>query len=259
VDKAAGRQALLRVSEVLSGERWVLLTNRILATAVPLVKVVVNLHRAEERHPPVHLDISVVTGQNHHGLRSLHMIHALQEQTPQLGPITLVLKQYLCSKELSDAYTGGLGSHALTLLVAAFLQSRGSEVGLVGSTLLDMLEYFANEFDAKIHMAQPSLATTNNAKASPPLCSLREMSPEEASQGAPLTVLDPVLGSNVARSTFRFSAVQRAFGDAHCELRRHYMPDGSNESPAPQGSSDAEAPGTQPSSGGGLIPLITWK
>jgi DNA polymerase sigma len=46
---------------------------------------------------------------------------------PAIAPLTLVLKQYLKERSLHHAYTGGMSSHCLIMLVASFLQRREQE------------------------------------------------------------------------------------------------------------------------------------
>lgn len=41
-----------------------------------------------------------------------------------LPPLTLVLKQFLVEKGLNDAYTGGLSSYGIVLMITSFLQAR---------------------------------------------------------------------------------------------------------------------------------------
>jgi DNA polymerase sigma len=51
-------------------------------------------------------------------------VRGLSQQFPQLTPLALVLKQFLKARSLHAAYTGGLSSYCLVLLVVAFLQQR---------------------------------------------------------------------------------------------------------------------------------------
>ena len=49
------------------------------------------------------------------------LVLRLLRDFPVLKPLTLVLKQLLVEKGLNDAYTGGLSSYGLVLLIASLL------------------------------------------------------------------------------------------------------------------------------------------
>ena len=62
-------------------------------------------------------------------------------------PLTLVLKQFLLDRGLLTAYTGGLSSYCLFLMVARYLQEQSSSWGDCGSLLLGFLDFYGNSFD----------------------------------------------------------------------------------------------------------------
>ena len=55
------------------------------------------------------------------GLVTAALVLRLLRDFPVLKPLTLVLKQLLVEKGLNDAYTGGLSSYGLVLLIASLL------------------------------------------------------------------------------------------------------------------------------------------
>jgi DNA polymerase sigma len=59
-------------------------------------------------------------------LGTVELVRGLSIQFPQLTPLALVLKQFLKDRNMHAAYTGGLSSYCLVLLVVAFLQQRRS-------------------------------------------------------------------------------------------------------------------------------------
>ncbi|RHY13896.1 hypothetical protein DYB25_008143 [Aphanomyces astaci] len=69
----------------------------------------------------VRLDISF-EGPGHNGLATNDLVHSFLHQLPALLPLMLVLKTFVIDRGLGVAYTGGLSSYALLLLVTRFLQ-----------------------------------------------------------------------------------------------------------------------------------------
>ena len=64
-----------------------------------------------------------------------------------IEPLILVLKQMLKVWGFNDAYTGGLSSYALFLMIVSFLQEKRkplfkNEVNM-GETLMEFLRYYA--------------------------------------------------------------------------------------------------------------------
>lgn len=58
----------------------------------------------------------------HTGLRCAELIEEFKAAEPLLKPLVVILKQIIYAYNLSDPYTGGLGSYSLTLMVIALLQ-----------------------------------------------------------------------------------------------------------------------------------------
>ena len=100
-------------------------------TVVPVIKVATKDTRART----LQLDITF-DGPGHHGLEAVHMVKNTMEELPMLRPLVILLKQFLLDRGLLTAYTGGLSSHCLFLMVARYLQS--SSWGDCGSLLMGM-------------------------------------------------------------------------------------------------------------------------
>jgi len=69
------------------------------------------------------------------------------QEFPTLRPLTLVLKQFLLDRGLLTAYTGGLSSYCLFLMITRYLQEQSSSWGDTGSLLMGFLDFFGNLFD----------------------------------------------------------------------------------------------------------------
>ncbi|KAL4138366.1 hypothetical protein PRIC2_001872 [Phytophthora ramorum] len=122
--------------------------------------------------PPynVRLDISF-EGPGHNGLATNDVVLALLHEFPPLAPMMLVLKSFAIERGLAVAYSGGLSSYALLLLVARYLQEHSDtmpngfanaslavqhslstvQAGVAdfGLMLMGFLEFYGNRFDPR--------------------------------------------------------------------------------------------------------------
>lgn len=105
------------------------ITKVLLHTRVPLIKafakVTVPCDSTEGgiREVIVELDISI-DGPEHSGLATTSLSQAMLKALPGLGPVTMLLKEYLKEKGLCDAYSGGLASYGIFLLVSLLFLRR---------------------------------------------------------------------------------------------------------------------------------------
>lgn len=145
-------------------------------TAVPVIKV----STKDSRSRVVQLDLSF-DAKEHHGLEALNMIqHILEvrrvkdnllsrgiqmffviifnfitntyiftQQLPMIRPLVLVLKQFLLDRGLLTAYTGGLSSYCLFLMVARYCQEQAPTWNDMGSLLMGLLDFYGNFFDPR--------------------------------------------------------------------------------------------------------------
>ena len=105
------------------------ITNIIIHARVPIIKAVSvdpHLHSPHtgagfspgqsDVYQPIHIDISI-DSPLHSGLATTEMVCTLMQGLPPLGPVVSVLKDYLKLKGLADAFTGGLNSYGLFILM----------------------------------------------------------------------------------------------------------------------------------------------
>jgi len=145
-----GRNAINETSQKLlarklKGESWIdpRSMKLIERTVVPVIKVATKDTRART----VQLDISFDSAE-HHGLEAVMMVKQIMEELPVLRPLVLVLKQFLLDRALLTAYTGGLSSYCLFLMVARYLQEQSSWLDC-GSLLMGFLDFYGNCFDPR--------------------------------------------------------------------------------------------------------------
>jgi DNA polymerase sigma len=99
-------------------------------TVIPVIKVATK----DSHSKSLQLDISFDSA-GHHGLESVQMMSKIVQEIPIIRPMVLVLKKFLTDKGLLTAYTGGLSSYGLFLLVARYLQEQKTSWIDVGSSL----------------------------------------------------------------------------------------------------------------------------
>lgn len=146
-----GRNAINETSQKvlarkLKGESWIdpRSMKLIERTVVPVIKVATKDTRART----VQLDISFDSPE-HHGLEAVAMVKQIVEELPMIRPLVLVLKQFLLDRALLTAYTGGLSSYCLFLMVARYLQEQASSWVDCGSLLMGFLDFYGNSFDPR--------------------------------------------------------------------------------------------------------------
>jgi DNA polymerase sigma len=146
-----GRNAINETSQKLlarelKGESWVdpRSIKLIERTIVPVIKVSTKDTRARV----IQLDISFDSPE-HHGLKANQMVAAILDELPLIRPLMLVLKSFLLDRGLLTAYTGGLSSYCLFLMLARYLQEQPAASGDSGSLLMGFLDFYGNCFDAR--------------------------------------------------------------------------------------------------------------
>jgi len=146
-----GRNAINETSQKLlarelKGESWIdpRSIKVIERTAVPVIKVSTKDTRARM----IHLDISF-DGPKHNGLDANRMVAQILEEMPLIRPLMLVLKQFLLHRGLLTAYTGGLSSYCLFLMLARYLQEQPLSNSDCGSLLMGFLDFYGNFFDPR--------------------------------------------------------------------------------------------------------------
>lgn len=79
------------------------------------------------------------------GPEAASTIRALMDNFSAMRPLTLVLKLFLQQRELNEVYSGGLGSYALSVMIASFLQahpSRFTKPGLEKNLGVLLVDFF---------------------------------------------------------------------------------------------------------------------
>jgi Nucleotidyltransferase domain len=125
----------------LQGESWIdpRSMKLIERTVVPVIKVSTKDTRARM----LQLDITF-DAPGHHGREAVVMVNKIMEEIPMIRPIIIVLKQFLLDRGLLTAYTGGLSSYCLFLMVARYLQEQPSSWGDCGALLMGFLDFYGN-------------------------------------------------------------------------------------------------------------------
>eukprot|EP00536_Pseudo-nitzschia_multiseries_P007612 jgi/Psemu1/196021/e_gw1.181.4.1 len=146
-----GRNAFNETSQKLlarelKGESWIdpRSIKVIEHTAMPVIKVSTKDTRARM----IKLDISF-DGPEHHGLEANRFVAQTLEELPLIRPLMLVLKQFLLHRGLLTAYTGGLTSYCLFLMLARYLQEQPLSNNDCGSLLMGFLDFYGNHFDPR--------------------------------------------------------------------------------------------------------------
>lgn len=77
------------------------------------------------------------------------MIRHTLEEVPVIRPLVLVLKQFLLDRGLLTAYTGGISSYCLFLMVTRYCQEQSPSWCDCGSLLMGLLDFYGNFFDPR--------------------------------------------------------------------------------------------------------------
>ena len=218
-------------------------------TAVPIITLAVRTGPYDV--DSVRLDLSF-DGPHHQGLATCELVRSLLSSWPILAPLILCLKAFLAGRSLHHAFTGGLSSYGLTLLLAAFVKHadamRPSECfpalsspeasrhpHLLGTLLADVLHFYGGVFDPRkrcVALAPPTdEGVPQGGGAFPAECLF------PARVGGLIDVLhivDPLQGPqgvNAGRNCFRYVQIQRALADASAQLDSQLGSDGAQGMP----------------------------
>lgn len=142
-----------KLARKLKGESWIdpRSLKLIERTVVPVIKVSTKDTKAKL----IHLDITF-DAPGHHGSEAALMVSQILDELPMIRPLVLVLKQFLLDRGLLTAYTGGLSSYCLFLMLTRYLQEQSSVFGDVGSLLMGFLDFFGN-YVSVMHAGGPSM------------------------------------------------------------------------------------------------------
>ena len=207
------------------------------------------------------VDVSLQTAQ-HSGLVAAEHVRCLHACLPALAPIVVVLKALLNRHHLKSAFTGGLSSYALTVMVARFLLHHqaffawpgadadgagerdgdadggaGPKLPLVvaaaapppapsvGSLLLACMHFYADVFSPADH----AVGVGRGASGGVELCDAgfvhRGCGALAHFDAHPLLVCDPTMpANNVGKSAYKASQIQRVLRAAAAAALRAAAP-----------------------------------
>ena len=121
---------------------WLQKVDFIENTTVPVIKLACSYHHMSQNvsdkillpngkvpryhsivSKPINVDITLWS-ENHNGLPCVNLVKSYLAESQLIEPLILVLKQILKVWGFNDAYTGGLSSYALFLMIVSFLQEK---------------------------------------------------------------------------------------------------------------------------------------
>ncbi|TYZ56936.1 hypothetical protein PybrP1_003189 [[Pythium] brassicae (nom. inval.)] len=111
---------LRQLAEAVRGRPWAKAVELLDCAKIPVLKVV--CRAAAEGAQDVMLDLTCGHSPGHSGLSARDFVYSFQAEMPALRPLVLVLKTHLQRCGLNCAFTGGLSSYALVIMVIRFLQ-----------------------------------------------------------------------------------------------------------------------------------------
>ncbi|KAG2785383.1 hypothetical protein PC129_g14016 [Phytophthora cactorum] len=106
---------LRQLAKVLEKKKWVESLLCLDTAKVPVLKLV-------SAKTSVPIDITFESAATHSGLLARDLIKRYADSMPELYPLAIVFKQLLRERDLNDAYTGGLSSYSVVLMIIHFSQ-----------------------------------------------------------------------------------------------------------------------------------------
>jgi hypothetical protein len=166
------------------------------------------------QHTPPHELIKVdlsVWHSAHSGTRAAQIVRELSWELPHLRALVLVFKQLLLEHGLNDAYSGGLSSYAISLLVACVLREPDRANQTAGALLVDALSIFSED----------KFFCTYGASLDRGFYELGQIEERQAELTEPAVIEDPVNASNnVGKLAFRIRQVQQVLREALAQVMR---------------------------------------
>lgn len=176
--------------DICDKEKVVVLDN----ASVPIIKLTDKLNNIK-----IDIGFNIANAQE-----SATLTQTFMSEFPSLQYLVIVLKQFLVERELNEVYTGGISSYSLILMVIGFLKGlKGTsriEMSSYGPLLLNFLHYYTKEFNYKLW----AVSIKSNTGYVP-----------RTDNHNMLSIQDPLCdGNDVARGSYRFVYVLKAFSDA---------------------------------------------
>lgn len=112
-DAAMTVKNLRQLATALESKAWVESVVVFETAKIPVLKLV----SAETSVP---IDITFESISTHSGLLARDLVKRYADELPELYPLAIVFKQLLRERDLNDAYTGGLSSYSIVLMIIHF-------------------------------------------------------------------------------------------------------------------------------------------
>ncbi|KAF1792447.1 polymerase, nucleotidyl transferase domain [Phytophthora cactorum] len=126
VSRALAGERPLAILEALAAEverqPWTKKLELLGSAKIPVLKMTYSLDPTKQ---DVLLDLTCGHSVGHTGLGARDLIYSLQTEMPALRPLVLILKSHLVNNNLNCAFTGGISSYVLVIMVIRFLQACG--------------------------------------------------------------------------------------------------------------------------------------
>ncbi|KAH7488684.1 hypothetical protein KRP22_008680 [Phytophthora ramorum] len=106
---------LRELAKLLEKKKWVESLLVLDTAKVPVLKLV-------SAGTSVPIDVTFESAATHSGLLARDLIKRYADNMPELYPLAIVFKQLLRERDLNDAYTGGLSSYSVVLMIIHFSQ-----------------------------------------------------------------------------------------------------------------------------------------
>ncbi|XP_071957977.1 uncharacterized protein [Antedon mediterranea] len=179
--------------------------------SVPIVKMT-------DRLTKVKVDINF---NRRSGIDGAFWIQESLKDFPSLRYLVIVLKQFLLQRDLNEAWTGGISSYSLILMVVSFLQQHTEPKPTnLGVLLIEFFELYGLHFN----YLKTGIRVTDGGS----YFSKEEMQLNSTNGFMPslLCIDDPVStsGGDAARSCYGIFEVRRAFDYAYKVLTRAVLP-----------------------------------
>lgn len=112
-DAAMTVKNLRQLATALESKSWIESVVVFETAKIPVLKLV----SAETSVP---IDITFESISTHSGLLARDLVKRYADELPELYPLAIVFKQLLRERDLNDAYTGGLSSYSIVLMIIHF-------------------------------------------------------------------------------------------------------------------------------------------
>jgi len=155
------------------------------------------------------------------GIETGKMIRRLLKEMPALRPLVLVVKFFLCQRDMNEPFKGGIGSHLCLCLVISLLQQfrkqtqaymgrnggRVEELEDLGTLLMEFLDLYGKRFN----YAKVGISLRNGGAYV-----YKRVGNQNARRPGVLYVEDPEKpDKDLGTSSYNMPRIRKAFGHAH--------------------------------------------